>query len=168
MRRMNPSIWQTRTFRRNTAHAKLLAVMLSIFQPVDLLTGQRIDVERALSWVNSKEFHHFFPRDYLKQQGRSATEGNRLANIILLTSASNKAISNRPPSDYLAEAEATAGEEFATWRQSNLISDDAYLAALDDDYDLFLEFRAEAIHEALVNLSEGIDNCSIIGSLPTA
>ena len=149
-----PGIWRSRTFRRNTAHAKLLAILLSKQQPLDLLTGQLIDVERALSWVNSREFHHFFPRDFLRNQGCTNNESNRLGNIILLTSSSNKRISNRAPSDYLSDVEEAAGEDFASWRQRSLISDDAYLAALDDDYDLFLEARAETIHEALKGLTE--------------
>jgi hypothetical protein len=63
-------IWRARTFRANNAHAKLLAIVLSI----DLLTGQRIDTTQALAWTNSKEFHHFFPQDFLKGGERALTE----------------------------------------------------------------------------------------------
>jgi hypothetical protein len=60
------SLWTERTFRLNSAHSKLLAIILGHERPIDLLTGQKIDVAKALAWVNAKEFHHFFPRDYLK------------------------------------------------------------------------------------------------------
>ncbi len=54
-------VWRTKQFRSNNALSKMLALMLSYAQPVDLLTGQSIDVGKALSWGNDKEFHHFFP-----------------------------------------------------------------------------------------------------------
>lgn len=81
----SPSIWITRQFRSNNAHAKLLAIVLSYYRPVDLLTGQQIDTAKALAWMNSKEFHHFFPQAYLKLQKVPRLRINALANIVMLT-----------------------------------------------------------------------------------
>ena len=141
------AIWKERQFRLNSAHSKLLAIVLGYLHPVDLLTGQKIDLAKALAWVNSKEFHHFFPRDYLATQNVKPSLANSLANIIFLTSASNKRISARAPSDYLKEVEAAGGKALPKWLESNLIPEDAYKAAKSDDFARFLEIRATAIQK---------------------
>lgn len=146
-------IWTSRTFRANGAHAKSLAILLSYSAPIDLLSGQVIDTAKALAWSNAKEFHHFFPRDYLRQQGTAQpSQINCLANIVMLTSASNKSISNRAPSDYLRDVSEAAGPNLSKWLDSNLISRAAYEAAMLDDFETFLKERRETIHSAILRL----------------
>jgi len=77
-------IWETRTFRLNNAHAKLLAIILAHHHPQDLLTGQPIDISKALAWINAKEFHHFFPRKFLEKKGERQSRINSLANFVML------------------------------------------------------------------------------------
>jgi hypothetical protein len=139
-------IWTTQQFRLNTAHAKILTLLLAFNQPVDLLTGQKIDVHKALHYTNSKEYHHFFPRDFLVGKGVSTRKANLLANFVMLTAESNKKISNRAPSDYLKDVEAALGEHLKVALESNLVSDAAYAAAKMDDYDAFLQERAKTIY----------------------
>ena len=141
-----PEIWMTGKFRKTTAHAKLLALVLGHHNPVDLLTGQKIDTKVALAWSNVKEFHHFFPKDFLSKKKVSKERINSLANFVMLTSASNKIISGRPPSNYLKDVQSAAGPQLTAWLESNLISPAAYTAALSDDYDTFLKERAKTIH----------------------
>jgi hypothetical protein len=119
------------------------------------LTGQKIDPASALAWTNSKEFHHFFPREYVKKKNLDkAGQVNALANIILLSSNSNKKISDRAPSDYLKEVAAAGGESLGDWLKCNLISEEAYQAALADDLDAFLSARAKAIDEAITTKTQ--------------
>lgn len=143
-----PEIWTVGKFGLNTAHAKLLALVLGHHNPIDLLTGQKINAKAALAWSNTKEFHHFFPKDFLKKKGTPKDRINVLANIVMLTSVSNKKISGRPPSEYLKEVQTAAGTQLNDWLAVNLISQQAYAAALVDDYERFLKYRAETIHEA--------------------
>ncbi|HSY64956.1 MAG TPA: DUF262 domain-containing protein [Terriglobales bacterium] len=145
----NSDIWITRTFRLNNAHAKLLAIVLAHHHPIDLLTGQKIDTTQALARINIKEFHHFFPRAYLEQRGEKQQRINSLANFVMLSSASNKSISDRAPSDYLAEVEQAAGLRLMEWLSSNLISKECLEAAKRNDFDEFITLRAKAIHEAV-------------------
>jgi hypothetical protein len=146
-------LWAQRQFRANNAHAKVLAIVLSYQHPRDLLTGQSIDTKAALAWQNEKEYHHFFPQAYLKQNGQSAGRINALANIIMLTSASNKRISSRSPSDYLADVEKAAGAQLDAWLTSNLISPAAFAAAKVNNYDAFLAERASTIHALIKKLA---------------
>jgi hypothetical protein len=142
-------IWLTRTFRLNNAHAKLLAIVLAHHGPIDLITGQRIDTSKALASINVKEFHHFFPRAYLERKGERQQEINCLANFVMLTAASNKEVSDRPPSDYLKQVAKSAGSKLEEWLSSNLISTECFEAAMRDDFDQFSQLRAGVIHDAV-------------------
>lgn len=146
-------LWVQRQFRSNNAHSKVLAIVLSYHNPKDLLTGQSIDTKLALAWQNAKEYHHFFPQEFLKQKGFKPSQINSLANIIMLTSASNKRISARPPSDYLVEVEKAAGAGLDAWLKSNLISPAAFAAAKADDFQVFLLERAKTIHAEIQGLT---------------
>jgi hypothetical protein len=160
-------IWETRTFRLNNAHAKLLAIVLAHHHPVDLVTGQAIDVSRALAWINAKEFHHFFPRKYLERRGERQPRINSLANFVMLTSASNKQISDSAPSEYLPGIVSAAGSKLSGWLASNLIPTEAFDAALRDDFDAFLTLRSKYVHAAVLaktgwSSTEPSDNVNIV------
>lgn len=142
-----PSVWTSQQFRLNTAHAKILSLLLAFNRPIDMLTGQKIDVDKALHYANAKEYHHFFPRTFLIGKGVSTRRASLLANFVMLTAASNKKISNRAPSDYLKEIEVALGSDLTPALEANLISDAAYAAAKADDYDSFLQERAKTIYE---------------------
>lgn len=149
------AIWTSREFRSNVAHAKILILILAFSRPIDILTGQKIDTARALSQSNSKEFHHFFPRDYLRNSRNvSPRKANVLANSIMLSSASNKIITNRPPSDYLQQVEKSLGGRLHEALESNLISDEAFNAALNDDYEAFLDARSITLDKKVRELTE--------------
>jgi hypothetical protein len=146
-------IWINRQFRLNSAHSKILAIVLAYAAPRDLLTGVAIDTDKALAWQNSKEFHHFFPQAFLKAKGVSLSKAAALANIVYLSSVSNKAISDRAPSEYLKELLGKHGDAARTWLHSNLIDEAAIAAALVDDYDAFLAARANAINARTTELA---------------
>ena len=121
----------------------MLALMLAHEQPVDLLTGQAIDVGKSLAWNNDKEYHHFFPKAYLATGKADSRKSNAIANIVLLTSHSNIQIRDKAPSKYLSEIAERVGSDILDKRlRSLLISDEAFQAAMRNDYDAFLKIRA--------------------------
>jgi hypothetical protein len=140
------TLWTTRTFRLNNAHAKILALILAYQNPVDFLTGQKIDVHEALAWQNSKEFHHIFPQAHLKKAGIAGPQASALANMAYLSSASNKQISDKAPATYFKELLDKHGAIARGWLATNLIDDDAISAALANDYDAFLKARSQRIN----------------------
>lgn len=142
-----PSVWTSRAFRGNNAHSKILAILLAYQSPKDFLTGQAIDVDKALAWQNSKEFHHFFPQAFLRSKGVPTSRISSLANMVFLSSSSNKLISDRAPSEYLGKLLAEHDIEARAWLATNLVDEAAIEAALADDYNAFLAARAHAINE---------------------
>lgn len=147
-----PDIWMVRQFRLNNAHTKLLALLLAHKGPRDLLTGQKISLEQALAWENDKEFHHIFPRNYLSNKNVPSALTNSVANFALITSNSNKKISASRPSEYFKVMISELSKDFNHVMASNLISDQALDAALNDDFDSFLHARAQTLHSAALSL----------------
>ncbi|MEV7777842.1 DUF262 domain-containing protein [Kitasatospora sp. NPDC088351] len=146
-------LWRRSAFRRTNAPSKLLALLLAYAAPLDLRTGQRIDVDKALSWQNDKEFHHFFPKAFLKGQGVGAAQANVCGNLVMLSSVSNIWVSDKPPSQYLKDICATDGEKAVRERLAScLVDEDAFQAAMRDDYEAFLRARSETLHERLMAL----------------
>lgn len=149
-----PAVWTDQQFRSNSAHSKILILVLAFNRPIDLLTGKKIDTGDALHHGNTKEFHHFFPRDYLvKNRGVTPRKANLLANFIMLTAASNKRITNRAPCDYLKDVKVALGDRLSEALAANLISTTAFEAALADDYDAFLSERSKTIDKAVSQLT---------------
>ncbi len=146
-------LWVSKAFRLNNAHSKILALILAYQMPVDFLTGIAMDVRNALAWQNSKEFHHFFPQAFLRDQGVAATKASALANMVYLSSGSNKVISDRAPSDYVYNLLESHGDQARHWLLSNLIDDAAIEAALKNDYDAFLHARAQTINKVASGLA---------------
>ena len=94
--------WINSQFRSNNALTKVLAIVLSHHQPIDLLTGQQVDTTNALAWNNQQEFHHFFPQDFLKRRGVSrrrqiaalARAGSELVRVTVNNDAAAVAVPN--------------------------------------------------------------------------
>jgi hypothetical protein len=108
-----PNEWGQVQFRSNVARSRALILLLASAHPKNLVNGLSIDIEYALSEYNKKEYHHVYPRAHLKRLGRG-DECNVLSNIIMLTSRSNKQISDADPKSYvlsLAEDLGDAAEE---------------------------------------------------------
>lgn len=146
------TIWRVRDFRSNSATSKMLALMLAHHSPVDLLTGQKIDAGKSLSWANDKEYHHFFPRGFMRTKGAGA-HVNRIANIVMLTSESNIRIRDRAPSEYLGELRRSiGGDELFSRLSTCLVPRDAAEAALEDDYERFLQLRSTALQSRAMEL----------------
>ncbi|MEO6846493.1 MAG: DUF262 domain-containing protein [Chthoniobacterales bacterium] len=150
----NANIWKSRAFRSNTSLSKLLGLLLTQFGPRDLITGQQLTLKQALAWQNDKEFHHIFPQAFLRGQGVPSSSINALANFALLSSASNKLISDRKPSEYIAECEQKLGADFKNVLKSNIISDDALSFLREDKFEAFKDKRASDLHKAAMHLCE--------------
>ncbi len=147
------NIWKSRSFRANASTSKLLGLLLTQNAPFDLVSGQTVKLQTALAWQNNREYHHIFPKAFLAGKGVKASQINSLANFALLSSASNKKISDRRPSEYLPECAEVLGDQFTAVLSSNLISKEAYEYALAEDYERFIDQRASDLSGFAMSLA---------------
>jgi hypothetical protein len=133
-------------FTRSSPLVRGFLLLMAQSQPIDMISGGKVDLGKALSEYNSKEYHHVFPRAYLKKREFSQDRINSLCNFCFLTADSNKRISSKSPSEYFP----------------NLIPQDSFVAVLEsnllplkkevydkNDYDNFLKLRSQRIMESL-------------------
>jgi hypothetical protein len=98
--------------------------------------------------------HHIFPRNWLQDhyfdQTADPLSEDLLPNFALVDSLTNKLISDRAPSDYLAEMAEIMGEkERDRILQSHVIGEEARDAMLRDDYEDFVAARARDLGEEI-------------------
>lgn len=88
--------------------------------------------------------HHIFPQKFLKTEyGITGGEVNTIINRTLIVDSTNKKISSKSPSTYLETViPAQHREKILT---SHLIGPDALRAMEENDYEMFLEAREQAL-----------------------
>ncbi|MEP0068949.1 DUF262 domain-containing protein [Pyruvatibacter sp.] len=104
--------------------------------------------------IRDRELDHLYSIKFLDVE-RSSAYANRAVNCALISSATNRNKSGEPPSIFITKrAEASnLGEEMVRWRlATHLVPYDALVA---DNYDEFLEARAELIIEDMKVLCNG-------------
>jgi hypothetical protein len=141
-----------RQFWKNSAFSKTFVVMLANRAPRNLTNGEAIDIRLALSSFNNKEFHHIFPKDFLRKLGVGAEKRNAIANICMFSGSQNRDISNDPPSSYLVKSYDVLGQEAETVFNSNLISGAAGSPWRVDNYEGFLRERANNILSEILSV----------------
>jgi hypothetical protein len=139
----------TRQFAVQGSFSKTFAVMLARKNPINITNGCAIDTQNSLSIYNSKEFHHIFPADFLKDLGVEKLKRNNICNICMLSASQNKYISMKAPSIYLTECANALGDAAKEIFDSNIIPFSADAPWINDDYDGFLEVRADLIIEEI-------------------
>lgn len=138
-------------FKKGTAFSNAFVALLASKRPKNLMTGTLIDTNSALSIFNRKEFHHIFPKAFLKQKSSDYTS-NSVCNIVILSSYENKKISAKEPFKYFQEIRCNLGSKYHDVLESNLIPTDDVTGIKDNDYDFFLELRAELILDEIKKL----------------
>ena len=116
---------------------------------LDLHDGAPLGLEN----LKSREYHHLFPKGYLKDE----KEADRALNVALITWKTNRSISSKEPERYLREAaEATElGEEELRRRlATHLIPVEEFKKG---DYEAFLKARARLVWEGAQALIRGED-----------
>lgn len=142
------------SFSLNKAVSKAFALLLASNRPKSLLDGSVINIFQALAVANRHEYHHIFPQAYLKTSGVSQSVIDQPANICLLNKGNNLTISNQRPSVYFKELTERLGDKLESVLESNFISQEAFEAGLQDNYDGFLKLRSSMLIRAAQKLAD--------------
>ncbi len=142
---ISPEYFSDTIFTIGSVNTKTFVLMLAQLRPRSFKTGQPVDLGRALQTYNRTEFHHCYPRRYLKDQGRQPRDINRLANFVFLTRADNRDLGGVAPSEYRSKMHTESESEILT---SAACPDSLF----DDDYDQFVEDRALVLWDVATDL----------------
>lgn len=113
------------------------------------------DEEISKRNIQYREYHHLYPKRFLKNQGVYEENANKALNCALIRWEDNRIISGKSPLEYLLERSAAdnLGEPQIRKRlESHLID---YDVMVEKNYDKFLHKRALDMVEKIENLCEG-------------
>lgn len=135
--------------------------LMALQEPRDFNNGDYVTLDKTnASRQNSKENHHFFPYSLTKVFGVKTDEINLLLNFAFISKHLNLEISNKEPSKYLSNY-TISNPNLTNHLKTHFIDDEAYQAALKNDFKAFIEARGKVILEAIN------DACRINAGLPT-
>lgn len=89
-------------FRISSAGTKTFVLLLAQHAPRTFITGGLVELGPVLQAYNRSEFHHLYPKAYLRSVGVSEELEDALANFCFLSRSDNNQISGQAPSSYRA------------------------------------------------------------------
>lgn len=136
-------------FGTGRAFVKAILCLLAYHEPKSFNDGATVRISNDwLKQANSRNYHHFFPRAWLRGQNIDDEHANNIVNITIVDDFLNKRrIGAKPPSEYMAEFVKENKAHDATMK-THLIDLHAFGIA-DDNYGVFLKARAMRISEEL-------------------
>lgn len=105
--------------------------------------------------IQTREYHHIFPQAWLKNNDLKEFEINKALNCALISWRTNRNISAKTPSDYVAErmeASSLGHPEVSRRLESHLIPIESLMR---DSYEDFIQERAELIKKIAGRLCDG-------------
>jgi hypothetical protein len=87
-------------FKINTVSTKTFVLLLAQRNPLSFVTGAPITLRESLKEYNRNEFHHLFPRAFLRTTQQTAYDNSCLANFCFLSKTDNNRLGGNPPSVY--------------------------------------------------------------------
>lgn len=136
-----------RSFSAGNSYCKAVLCLLAYNNPKNLQTNGKIILDNAwLKVANSKNYHHFFPRAYLKK--KPWQNANSIVNIMFVSDHLDKRkIGAKPPSRYISDF-SDENVYIDSALESHFISLNNY-GIESDDYGVFLHSRAKRIYDEL-------------------
>ena len=147
-------------FSVGRSYIKGLLCILAYKRPLSFNDNSIVNINNNwLKQANSKNYHHFFPKSYLKKQGEEDFYSNHILNITIVDDFLNKReIRANPPAKYMAKFKKINSSLEKTMK-THLIGDLDEFGIWDNDYDKFFEMRAKAF-------SKELEKRLILGEIP--
>lgn len=134
-------------FSAGNSYCKAILCLLAYQEPKDFQDNGRVILDNSwLKVASSKNFHHFFPKAYLKNE--AVKNRNSLMNIVFVSDHLNKRkIGAKAPSQYIAEF-SDENSQIDKALKSHFI-ELAGFGIESDDYETFLQKRSEGVYAEL-------------------
>jgi hypothetical protein len=136
-------------FSAGRSYVKAILCIYAYHQPKSFNDNSLININNYwLKQVNSKNYHHFFPRAYLKGSGWE-DNANHILNITIVDDFLNKReIKAQAPSKYMRTFERV-NPHLAETMKTHLILDLGQFGVWEDNYQVFINERARALSNEL-------------------
>lgn len=131
-------------FSTNDALCKTILCILAYHQPKSFGSNAIVHLDNShLKQINSRNYHHFFPRAFLEKQGIEDWKANSIANITIVDDFLNKReIKAKAPSHYMKKY-ARQNEDINETMKSHLIGNLDEFGVWNDNYEIFLTKRTK-------------------------
>jgi hypothetical protein len=143
---VDKSFFLDNSFRIDSVNTKTFVLMLANRDPLSFVSGGPIDLKKVLRDYNRNEFHHLYPRAFMRDQ-ESKVDPNCLANFCFMSRIDNATLGGVPPSKYREkmpqEAQLTSILERALCPHS----------LFDDKFEGFANARGELLAEEAQRLT---------------
>jgi hypothetical protein len=142
-------IIQNGWFSASRSYIKAILCLYAFFEPKSFNDNSKVNISNDwLKQANSKNYHHFFPRAFLRARGIGELWINNVINITIVDDFLNKRkIRAQAPSIYM-KTFADENPDLSITMRTHLIDVEGFGIATDD-YDTFIQNRAAAVSEAL-------------------
>ena len=142
---------KSQNYSIRNAFCKTILCIYAHKKPVNLKNNTEINLNKSFSKYNSKEFHHIFPRNYLKKINDELNDFvDSIANILFMPSLLNKEVSDTAPSIYL---ENFKNSSIKNALKTHLINNYEESGLTENKFEIFLAYRANQILSELKNLT---------------
>lgn len=134
-------------FSAGNSYCKAVLCLLTYQEPKDFQDNGKVILDNTwLKVASSKNYHHFFPKAYLKN--KTVLNSNSLVNITFVSDHLNKRkIGAKAPSQYVSDFQ-DENSQINKALQSHFIDLEGF-GIESNDYDTFLQARAKKIYAEL-------------------
>ncbi len=132
-------------FSAGRSYIKAILCILAYHQPKSFIDNSIVNISNYwLKQANSKNYHHFFPKAYLKKLNIDEDKINHILNITIVDDFLNKRkIKDKAPSKYMLDFKSK-NPNLNECMKTHLINLDEF-GIWNDNYNLFFEKRVELI-----------------------
>lgn len=136
-------------FSASRSYIKSILCIYAHQQPKSFVDGSIVNISNYwLKQANSKNYHHFFPKAYLKKQGEEDFYINHIANITIVDDFLNKReIGAKSPGVYMKKF-VKQNDDIDSTMKTHLINLEKF-GVLENDYDKFFKERIKAISKEI-------------------
>lgn len=139
------------TFATGKSYIKAILCLYASFKPKSFDTNSDVNLSNdALKQSNSRNYHHFFPKSYLKKLSKYDDDFiNHILNITMIDDELNKIkIRDKKPSEYMAIFQVQ-NDKLTETMKTHLIDDLQTFGIWQDDYDEFIKQRAKQVSQEI-------------------
>ena len=138
------------TFSSQSSYTKAILCIYAYREPKSFIDDSRVNINNNwLKQANSKNYHHFFPKAFLKKNKIDDDYANHIANITIVDDYLNKRqIASKSPKVYMKKF-MRENPEIDKTMKTHLITNIEKFGILENDYETFIDERVKVISREL-------------------